>query len=381
MDAKVADPGTFPYDRYLTVKEERDRFLDEWARGLRPREVPVLIYPSWDMWNDNTCQDRERFLSCNLWGMAASAEWASDGVFPHLEPWFGVGLYASAFGCQYYWEGNSAPQTHPIYRSADEVAHIKTPPIGASEPMREVLARIRWYRQVTHDQLPICLTDTQSPNDTGSLIMEVNEFFAVSSYEPGRLERFLNAITDVIIGFSEMQMEALGPTLCSPGHLMICHPSWAGISVSDDNMALLSPRAYEVAALPYNSRLSQHFGGIAIHSCGVIEHNIPVQLRTPGLKQSECAACIITRDADPSPNKPESIRDGYRGTGVIVKVRLNKDEVALLERLLAPDLLCAVCVTGVESRAESEQVYQRFKEHIAGITSSWPQARPKEERS
>ena len=78
------------------------------------------------------------------------------------------------------------------------------------------------------------------------------------------------------------------------------------------------------------------------------------------------------RDSDPSPNKPESLRDGYRGSGVIVKVRLNKDEIQLLDRLLAPDLLCAVVVTGVETQAESERVYERFKEHISHITSSWP---------
>ena len=372
MSQQMLDPESFPYDRYLRVKEKREQFIYEWAQGQRSRDVPVLIYPSWDMWNDDTCRDRERFLRTNLWGMAASADWASDFVFPHIEPWYGVGLYASAFGCRYYWEGNSAPQTHPIFRSADEVADIKAPRIGDSEPMQEVMARIRYYRQVTHDQLPICLTDTQSPNDTGSLLMEVNEFFTVSSFEPERLERFMHAITDTIIAFSEMQMEALGPVLSQPGHLMLCHPSWSGISVSDDNMAMLSPKAYEVAALPYNAKLAKHFGGIALHSCGVIGHNIPIQLRTPELQQVECSASILVRDSDPSPNKPESLRDGYRGSGVIVKVRLNKDEIELLDRLLAPDLLCAVVVTGVETQAESERVYERFKEHISHITSSWP---------
>jgi len=371
MNPKLPDQESFPYDKFLAVKEERDRFLYEWAQGLHPREAPVLIYPSWDMWNNNTCADRELFLKWNLWGMATSAEWASDGVFPHLQPWYGVGLYASAFGCRYYWNGNSAPQTYPIYTSADEVANITMPHPGKSKPMQEVLDRIQWYRKVTRDRLPICLTDTQSPNDTASLIMETKEFFAVSSYEPERLERFMNAITDLIIAFSEMQMEAIGPNLSLPGHQMLCHPAWCGISVSDDNMAMLSPRVYEVAALPYNSRIAMYFDGIALHSCGRIGHNIPVQLRTPKLKQMECSACIITRDSDPYPNTPESLRDGYRGNDVMVKVRINRQEIELLERLLAPDFKCAVTVTGVETQEESERVYQRFKERISRITASW----------
>jgi len=374
MEGKEIDPREFPYERYLETKAAREAYLDEWAAGRRPRETPVIIIPDWDMWNDNTCRDRERFLRHNLWGMARSAEWPSDGFFPHLQPWYGVGLYASAFGCRYVWDGDSAPQTRPIYTQADEVARINPPRIGESAPMCEVLERIRWYRQVTGDRLPICLTDTQSPNDTGSLIMEVNEFFAVSSYQPERLERFMNAITDTIIAFSEMQMEAIGPNLSLPGHQMICHPAWKGISISDDNMAMLSPRAYEAAALPYNSRLARHFGGIAIHSCGAIGHNIAVQRRTPHLQQMETSASILVRDSDPSPNQPESLRDGYRGSGVIVKVRINKGEAELLERLLAPDFKCALHVTGVQSREEAEEVYGEFKARIAQISAGWPQA-------
>ena len=372
MPVKLLDPESFPYDKYLAVQEERDRFTHEWAQGLRPREVPVLIFPVWDMWNDNTCADRELFLRWNLWGMAKSAEWTSDGVFPHLQPWYGVGLYASAFGSQYYWSGNSAPQTHPVFKSADDVTNMKMPPPGESEPMREVLDRIRWYREVTHDRLPICLTDTQSTHDTASLILETNEFFYVSSYEPERLERFMNVITDLIIAFSEIQIEAIGPNLSLPGHQMLCHPKWSGISISDDNMAMLSPRAYEVASLPHNSRLAEHFDGIALHSCGKVGQNIPALLRTPKVQQVEHAACIITRDSDPYPNTPESLRDGYRGSGVILKVRINKDEIGLLDRLLAPDLKCAVVVTGAESREESEQIYHRFKEYTSRITASWP---------
>ena len=167
----------------------------------------------------------------------------------------------------------------------------------------------------------------------------------------------MNAITDTIIAYSEMQMEAIGPNLSLPGHQMLCHPAWVGLSISDDNMAILSPRAYEAAALPYNARLARHFAGLAIHSCGVIGHNIPAQLRTPHLRQMETSASVLVRDSDPSPNTPESLRDGYRGSGIILKVRINKGEIALLERLLAPDLRCALHVTGVESREEAERVY------------------------
>ena len=270
-----------------SVKAERDRFIGEWALGLRPREVPVLILPVRDMWDNNVCADRESMLRWNLWGMMTSAEWASDAVFAHIEPWYGVGVYASAFGSRYWWDGNSAPQTRPIYASVDDVANATMPDPRKCKTMQEVMTRILWYREVTHHLPPICLTDTQSPNDTASLLMESNEFFVACLEKPERLAPLLNAITDLVIAFSEMQMKAIGPNLALPGHQMLCHPSWSGISVSDDNMALLSPKAYELASLPYNGRLAEHFEGIALHSCGTVAHNITVQLRTPKLRQMD----------------------------------------------------------------------------------------------
>jgi uroporphyrinogen-III decarboxylase len=150
--------------------------------------------------------------------------------------------------------------------------------------MLEVLERIQWYREVTNDQLPICLTDTQSPHDTASLLMETNNFFLECSHFHEKYKNFLHAITDLIIEFSEKQMEAIGPRLSLPGHQMLCHPDFKGISISDDNMVMLSPRTYEATSLPYLQKIAAHFGGIAVHSCGNVTHNIPNLLKIEGLE-------------------------------------------------------------------------------------------------
>lgn len=34
MNPKLPDPESFPYDKFLAVKEERDGFIREWAQGL-----------------------------------------------------------------------------------------------------------------------------------------------------------------------------------------------------------------------------------------------------------------------------------------------------------------------------------------------------------
>ena len=371
MKENLIKPESFPYDEFLEIKEQRDNYVGHWLSSGDGNNAIINVQPGWDMWNDNTCADRDRFLAMNLWGMAESAKWKSDCVFPHLQPWYGVGIIATPFGAEYMWSGNSAPQTHHIFKSVDELNGIETPQVGKTGPMKEVLDRIAWYREVTKDQLPISLTDTQTPFNTASLLVETNEFFANISLAPEKLAGLLKAIAEVIINYSDMQLEAIGPNTSMPGHQMLCHSSLKGISLSDDNMTMLSPKAYEEVMVPYINMISEHFGGVALHSCGRVAHCIGALKKVKGLQQVEHAVCCITKDSDPDPNEPEPLAQGYRGTGVILKVRLNKTESELLDKLIYPDLKCVLVITGAESKAESEQVYDTFKKKIDQITSKW----------
>ncbi|MCP4396246.1 MAG: hypothetical protein GY801_02900, partial [bacterium] len=120
---------------------------------------------------------------------------------------------------------------------------------------------------------------------------------------------------------------------------------------------------YAATSLPYLQKIADHFGGIAVHSCGNVTHNIPALLKIEGLEQVEHAACVIDK-SDPDPTPPENIRAGYGKSGVVAKIRLHKSESCLLEKLLTPGFKCVVQITGVESKEESEVVYREFKEHM-----------------
>ena len=130
MQEKLIKPETFPFDEFLKVKEQRDNYVADWLNSDNGNNAIINVPPSWDMWDNNTCFDRDLFLATNLWGMAESSKWKSDCVFPHLQPWYGVGMMATAFGAKYMWSGNSAPQTHPIFKSVDELSDIETPEVG-----------------------------------------------------------------------------------------------------------------------------------------------------------------------------------------------------------------------------------------------------------
>ena len=95
------------------------------------------------------------------------------------------------------------------------------------------------YEYRCHQQRPIGSEGRptpaiQSPHDTASLLMETNNFFLECSRFHEKYETFLHAITDLIIEFSEKQLEAIGPRSSLPGHQMLCHSRFKGISISDD---------------------------------------------------------------------------------------------------------------------------------------------------
>jgi uroporphyrinogen-III decarboxylase len=75
---------------------------------------------------------------------------------------------------------------------------------------------------------------------------------------------------------------------CSPPrdelHSYFGHAHLGAICVRDDSAMNLSPEMYREFILPYNDRILTHFGGGAIHSCGRVDHFVPLLREMPDLK-------------------------------------------------------------------------------------------------
>ena len=266
-------PKDFNFKKFFDFKEEMDK---NYRRFLQKTswEIPVIqSIPSSDhfLW---ACRDKESSLETQLQSLTDMTMLKTDLAFPYLEPWHGVGVYAAAYGCKYEWVPGEAPQTRPIFQSLDEIDNIKKPDMAACEEMMAVLEMIRYFKEKTGGELDISLTDTQSPNDTASLIVDTTEFFMATIEEPERLHPLMQSITDLICQFSDEQKNTIGERFTKPGHLMISSIDSSGISISDDNMAFLSPESYTNTSLRYNNILSDYFGGLAVHTCGNAVHKL-----------------------------------------------------------------------------------------------------------
>ncbi len=354
------NPKDFPYEKFLAVKEEKEKNL---LRLFDNNETVVMQFPTHaGHWNEE-CRYMDRSLESQLSFLSEYIELESDVIISYLQPWHGVGIYASAYGCKYRWNDDAAPDVMYEIHSLDEIKTLKKPDIYDCEEMVWVLDAIKYFKEKTGGMLEIALTDTQSPSDTASLILDSTEFLAASVAEPKRIRGLLNSITDLIIEFSEAQIETAGGVV-HPGHIMPSSDELNGISISDDNMSFISPEAYKNISLPYHNRISRHFGGLALHSCGVVAHNADLLKQTYGLKIFDTA---IGRSVDPNPNEPSQLRDAFKNTGIILKVRLGENELELLDDIVDKDLKLIVQIVSGETIDHKNRVYDIVKERIAKL--------------
>lgn len=301
-------------DVYLRRKEERTPDIERFYRG--EKSFLVIQRPSIHLWGE--CNSIEGVFQNNLLHMESwlSLDWSDE--LPQLSPWFGTGVYANAFGCEYLWREGQAPDTHKRYQRIEEVRGLERPDWRRSPVMAMVLEEIDVLKERTRGSFPIALTDTQSPCDTASIILDTSELFTACYTEEETVAAFMETIADLIIEFSQVQAERIGEGLVSwPGYVMPSLPSLKGITLSDDNMAVSSPQINEKFSLRFDRKIAESFGGVVLHSCGVWDHTMR-KLRAPEVIGVDCS---VARAWDPTPMKPEAVGDALAGKGLIAKAR------------------------------------------------------------
>jgi len=354
------------HDRYLQRCGERRGRLERFWHG----EAGALIVqrPAYHLWGQ--CNSIDEVYRNNLRHLESwlSLPWSDE--LPHLQPWFGTGVYANAFGCEYLWRTGEAPDSHVRYHRVEEVRGLAMPDWRVSPVMGMVLDCIDLLKERTRGRFPIALTDTQSPFDTATLVLDTSEFFTACYTEEETVHAFLAAITDLLIAFSREQTRRIGDDLVSrPGHVMPSLPGFRGITLSDDNLAVSSPLVNERFSLPCNQRIAEAFGGVTVPSCGVWDHTMRL-LRGRGVMAVDCS---VSPRWDPTPMSPEAVRAALAGTGIVVKARCGgtREEIEhAIDALAGPDLRLILDIARIDeddaayARA-AEENYRRARERLA----------------
>jgi hypothetical protein len=349
-------------DKYETLKEKRLPKLIDFSEG----RCPYLVSIEAGFTRYSCCNSIEQNFNANIFDFEKTLDCPSD-TLPNLEPWFGTGIFAEAFGCKYFSRESECPAVYYAYHSIDEIRKIQKPKISDGIFFKMVLEAIDYFKDKTNGRLPICITDTQSASDTASLILDASEFFIACYTHPEVVKRFLNIINELIIEFSQKQVELIGDCLVLPGRILSssinANHGGKGITIADDNLAVSSPKLNAEYFLPLDDKLGEVFGGVAIHSCGNWGHTMPLLLQMKNLTMVDCK---ISSSLDPTPTAPEDIRDALKGTNIAVQVTLKNDvesDFDLLDRICSPDLRLIARFLNLNDGADDIQsTYDKVKQ-------------------
>ena len=360
MPVTPVEPARFDLARYADYAKQADERYTAFLQAKQGIAVWQRVRVG-EVFRD-ACRDMRESLRLQLGGLTKSLDYATDAP-TYLEPWYGIGTTASAFGGEYEWNEGQAPAMRPKWKAIEDLPTLLPSNFADVPIMRYTLETIEYFMEQTRGSIPISWSDLQAPINVATELLDISEFFRGLIEQPKRVTEMLTAITDTVIGFTRKQSELIGPALARPGHGFASSRAGTGIGLSTDNLVMLSPRMYDEFCVPDNVRIGAAFGGVAIHSCGDYARWLPPLKKISNLTMVDGA---FGPETDPKPNTPEVFRDAFVNTNVILHARIVGDPARVMEiakRLWAPGLKLFI-VTYVQDPAAQHKLYQDLH-HLA----------------
>jgi len=348
----------FDIEAYADYAAEKDEVCGSFAA----RRSGILVYRRFRVPEvfAAACGDMKLSLSLQLAALEASRAYATD-VPNFLEPWYGIGTVAAAYGADYIWNGDLAPAVKPLFTSVDEALSFEPRPIASTPVGRRTLDMVEYFLDATQGKIPMSFSDVQSPLNAALSLVDTSEFLVIALDEPDKIAELLDRAASLSIEFFRKQADMIGDAVVRPGHGFASSRRFAGLGVSDDNSVMISPDLYAKICSSAMEKFGKEFGGIVFHSCGDWSARIPVVKALGGLVAVDGAFTLAT---DPEPNPPSPFRDAFRGTGVCVNARMVGDPQVVLDtakNLWAPDMKMIVVTYG-RNPEEQKYLYEAIHE-------------------
>jgi hypothetical protein len=211
-----------------------------------------------------------------------------DYYIPHLTPIVaGLGSVAFTLGCDYKESKDSQWDPYPLslFKQPEDVKDVKNETSVENSWVGKSLAMtINYFNRQT--KLPIRLDSIPSPLITASYICGYENMLMAMKLVPDNLHSLLKQITTKTVEYIDYQIN-LTNRLFSLSHMPYYIPLHIGLRISDDVISVLSPELYQEFGVPYINYLSKKYGGLVIHSCGSVIHNLGIISNIDGLKGIE----------------------------------------------------------------------------------------------
>lgn len=171
---------------------------------------------------------------------------------------------ATAFGSQFNEQYN---HTESCIGSISQIDSLNLSPTLNDGLLGSVLEMLRYIVNSTDGQIPIQMYNAGGPMDIASMVVRDTELLADLYDYPKEVHRLLKSCTELYIAFYKAQQEIVPefvPTIVDDMYI----PDGHGILCGEDWLSVISPELAIEFEIPYINRISDAFGGVAIHACG-----------------------------------------------------------------------------------------------------------------
>lgn len=353
MPVTPMDVAAFDFARYETFAAEADQRCAEFLRKKEGVAVWQRVRVG-EVFRD-ACRDMKQSLRWQLGGLTKPMDYLTDAP-AYLEPWYGIGTTASAFGADYEWLPGQAPAVKHIYAAIDEVPELQPRAIADVPILRYTLETIEYFLEQTHGRVPMSWCDIQSPINVAGGLVDITQFLLAFHDHPDKVKAILSVLADEVIRFTKIQSELIGSALAQPGHGFASSRAGTGIGLSTDNLIMVSPAMYAEFCAEHTARIGDNFGGTAIHSCGNWGRWLPAVKQIRNLIMVDGA---FSPQTDPAYNHCEEFRDALAGTGIILHARIvgePEEVLSRVKRLWKPGIKLIV-TTHVQDPKAQHQLY------------------------
>ena len=209
-------------------------------------------------------------------------EGIDDYGMPNIKPNLGIGIVAAAFGCEETPNDEADPWIKALIKeeNVEDVHKLKIPDPATNPVYRRAWERAEFMRK--NSSLPLRVVNVPSPLVTASLVWEYTSFIEALMIYPDEVHVLMDKITKATIAYVQEQFRRID-NLHSVSHELWYVPREAGVRISDDTAALLSPNLYREFGVKYNSEISRAFGGVVVHSCGDVQNVVEPMMEIEGL--------------------------------------------------------------------------------------------------
>jgi hypothetical protein len=301
------------------------------------------------------CSDIKRSLELQLGCLQKSMEYKAD-IPNFLEPWYGIGTLAAAYGAEYIWNPGQAPAVLPRFETTGEALHYTPQPVSGTAIGKQTLEMIEQLLELTKGKLPMSFADAQSPLNASTMIVNNTNLLTDLLIDSEQVKQFLDILANLSIDFINEQKKLIGDCLANPGHGFASARNFSGYGQSDDNIVMLSNEQYDDCALHSFEKVGQAFGGPALHSCGNWSDKLPLLPKINGLKAVDAA---FSTETDPDPNPATPFVDALVNTGIVLNARIVGDSNTIgqtVRQLWRPGMKLIV-VTYCSTPEEQEKAY------------------------